>query len=278
MLGDIHRAGRNDRYQALVFGLGLQDWFCSYCGGFMLQSELGVKRKTCSDKCRYRLWKADGIGWKNQHQALPSNGPLPISDLDRQPSPTTNTYQEKLRALLRPIDAGERQLTVRLPSDPFWWQADTKCRDRALLLLGFMCPIPVSSSDLAAIHVSDISRHPVGLEVRLKQWTNQRVSQTRYIIMPTSADSKLCPVTAMSAWQTRLMRTGRTYGPLFVRMNPRGNLPSAGYRSADRGLTGQGIVQIITNASRCAWPDEKHIELNPSTPLPDFLKEIASPI
>lgn len=62
MLGDIRHAGQNDRYQTLVLSLGLQDWFCSYCGAFMLQSELGVKRKTCSDKCRYKLWKADGIG------------------------------------------------------------------------------------------------------------------------------------------------------------------------------------------------------------------------
>jgi len=275
MLGDIHHVGRNDRYQALIFHLGLQDWFCSYCGDFMLQSESGPKRKTCSGKCRQRLWKVNGIGWKNQHLALPAKGTSIDSDLDRQSAQAANIYQEMLRTLLQPIDTGQRQLAPGVPSDPFWWQPDTKCRDRAVLLLGFMCPIPLSSSDLAAIHITDISRRRVGLEVRLTRRGSRRINQeTRYIIVPASADSKLCPSAAMSAWLTRLTRTGRTDGPLFVRMNSRGELPKDHW--TDRELTGEGIAQVITNASRCAWSDERQVRLAPSSFLPDFLKEIAN--
>jgi hypothetical protein len=39
-------------------------------------------------------------------------------------------------------------------------------------------------------------------------------------------------------------------------------------------LSGQNVVQVITNAARCAWSDDRHGELDPSTPLPDFLKRI----
>lgn len=282
MLGDINRAGRSDRYQALVFRLGLQDWFCSYCGAFMLQSELGVKRRTCSDKCRYKLWKAGGTGWKDERQSLSPNSSKSSHDMVQSAS-ARGAYPENLHRLLQPIEAGERHLALGLPSKTYWWQPETKCRDRALMLLGFTCPTPLSSQDLAELDVNDISKNPVGMEVRLYRRTHQnahsyrRTPGTRYVIVPTGLDMRLCPVKAMSAWQTHLSRTGRTYGPLFIRMDSRGHLPARSWPFIpEEGLrlSGQRIAQVITNAARCAWPDASNIELNSSTPLLDYLNEI----
>jgi hypothetical protein len=267
-LADIHRAGSNDRYQALVFRLGLQDWFCSYCGGFMLQSEFGAERRTCSDKCRYRLWKAGGISWKNdQFKDASPNGSQPAPNL-LQAEPTDSTYRERLLALIRPIEAGERLRYWGSPNT-FWCEPETRCRDRALLLLGFMCPIPISSSDLAALDIDDISKHPNGLEVRLYR----RTTRTRYVIISTDIDSRLCPVTSIWAWRTRLVRTGRTSGPLFIRMGSKGQLPEASVR-----LTGQSIANVISNAVYYAREDGsyRYPELKRATLLPGFLKGITT--
>jgi hypothetical protein len=272
MLGDIHRAGQNDRYQALVFRLGLQDWFCSYCGEFMLQSERGVKRKTCSNTCRYKLWESHGIGWKNQHHALPAKVSQHIPDL-RHPSSVESTDQEKLLALLQPIEAGKRRLEDWLPSNTFWWQPETQSRDRALLLLGFMCPISLSSSDLAALDIDDIAQKRSGLEVRLHRRANKGI---RYVTFPTSTDPRLCPVTAISDWRIRLIRTGRTDGPLFMRMDSRGQLPATSVR-----LTGRAIAGVIKNAARCGYFSQRsggrNIKLDVSTPLAEFLNDIFRP-
>lgn len=269
-LGDIHRAGANDRYQAMVLRLGLEDWFCSYCGEFMLQSELGVKRKTCSDRCRYRLYKARGIGWKNQRQSLSSDISTPRSP-SIHPTSVESIHREKLVTLLRPIEAGERRTASRGPSNTFWWQPDTKCRDRAMLLLGFSCPVPLSPSHLARLNIDDVSQHAVGLEVRLFKGNG-----TRYVIVPAGADSKLCPVAALSAWRTRLVRTGRTTGPLFIRMDSRGNLPARQVYS-DTGLSGQNITQVIINAASYGWPSSSYEDLKPSKLLSRFLNEIPNP-
>lgn len=57
LLSGIHRAGRIEHYQALIVSLGLEDWFCAYCGHFMVQPRTGRPRKTCTDKCRLERWK-----------------------------------------------------------------------------------------------------------------------------------------------------------------------------------------------------------------------------
>jgi hypothetical protein len=57
ILSGIRRAGRSEHFQAMIIRLGLQDWFCAYCGEFMIQPGTGRPRKTCSDLCRHRLWR-----------------------------------------------------------------------------------------------------------------------------------------------------------------------------------------------------------------------------
>jgi hypothetical protein len=57
LLGDFRRAGRSEHYQAIIASLGLQDWFCAYCGQFMVQPQTGRPRKTCSDPCRRKRWR-----------------------------------------------------------------------------------------------------------------------------------------------------------------------------------------------------------------------------
>jgi hypothetical protein len=56
-LRGIHRAGRDEHFQAIIIRLGLQDWFCAECMQFMIQPATGRPRKTCSDLCRHRLWR-----------------------------------------------------------------------------------------------------------------------------------------------------------------------------------------------------------------------------
>ena len=55
MLADVHRAGRDEHFQAIIVRLGLEDWFCAYCGKFMAQPVTGRRRRTCSSLCRHRL-------------------------------------------------------------------------------------------------------------------------------------------------------------------------------------------------------------------------------
>lgn len=62
LLGDIRRAGRSEHYQAIIVSLGLQDWFCTYCGQFMAQRRTGRPRKTCSDTCRRAVQQANRLG------------------------------------------------------------------------------------------------------------------------------------------------------------------------------------------------------------------------
>src|SRR5262249_43129740 len=102
-LGDIRHLGRTGHYQALVFRLGLQDWFCSYCGQFIAQSERGAMRKTCSPTCRSRLSRAHGVGWKSQHQDSSSGGSQTGADRAR-PTPDADAQVEKLLELVWTID------------------------------------------------------------------------------------------------------------------------------------------------------------------------------
>jgi hypothetical protein len=79
LFSGIHRAGRNDHFQAMIIHIGLKDWFCSYCGQFMVQPQTGRPRKTCSNLCRHRLWREErrsaGLFLREPHGVAP--GPQP---------------------------------------------------------------------------------------------------------------------------------------------------------------------------------------------------------
>jgi hypothetical protein len=264
MLGNVHRAGNSEHYQALAFRLDLQDWFCSHCGEFMVQSEIGRPRKTCSNSCRGKFFRADGTGWKDQYQP----GSLKKSDTKHSRTtevPNAEVGLDKILELLRPVELADRRQSLRT----FWWEPHTQSRDRALLLLGFMCPIPLSSSDLAMLDVDDVAQKPGCLEVRLYRRAKRA---TRYVTIPAGVDKALCPVEAMSAWRGLLVRSGRTIGPLFVRMGRNGRLPRGTVRVTDRAVT-----KVFTNAAQSA--EFTYIpELRPFMSIPGFLSEISLPI
>ena len=208
----IRRAGKHEHYQALAFRLNLQDWFCSHCGGLMVQQGIGRPRNTCSQTCRRRLYEAGGIGWKDEYRpgaAARSQGPN-----GRATEPKKPQAAQRLQLLMRPIEAGEGHTDWRWPN--------IQVRDRAMLLLGFTCPVDLSPSDLAALDINDIRPTSDGFEVRLFKRA-QRL--TRHVKVPARADLRLCAARAMEAWLHVVTRPGfRASDPLFVWLKPNGQI------------------------------------------------------
>jgi len=233
----------------------------SYCGSFIIQTGMGRPRKTCSNVCRRKLYQAGGSSWKDDYQFRSRRE---FDDLDRRNPANTSPLvaNDAVQAIMRPFRASVHD-SARVESDfIFWWQSDIRFRDRALLLLGLKCPVSLNPRDLASLDVDDIAFRPTGLEVRLHRRSE---NPTRYVIMPPNADKELCVVEAISAWRTRIMRTGRTLGPLFVRLDDRGHLSNV-----DTKLTSVAVASIIENAVMPA--NVKHLpQLTPQTYISEYL-------
>jgi hypothetical protein len=256
-LGDIHRAGQYEHYQALAFRLNLQSWFCAYCGGLMVQRGVGRPRVTCSPGCRQNRFGAGGRSWKDQYE--PGAAALrPGPALQRAKAAPDPSDLLKLRLLMEPIEAG-------FDSTP-WWSANTQSRDRALLLLGFNCPEPLTPPDLAALDVNDVRRVAQGLEVRLFK---RAARPTRYVTVPMGDDPRLCPVRAVSPWRTILVRRGLTAGPLFVRLTDKGELPDRPRRM------GRQAVAKVVNGALDALEAPAAFSFSPWTLFPDFLERLS---
>jgi hypothetical protein len=253
-LGDVRRAGQYEHYEALAFRLNLQHWFCSQCAGLMVQRGIGRPRNTCSDRCRRLLFEAGGVSWKDQYEpdALPTRSRLAKLNgaLDSAGG------RQKLRELMRPIEAGLLETLWREPA--------VQSRDRAMLLLGFSCPIQIAPVDLAALDVADVLQTAHGLEVRLFK---RAARATQYVTVPMSEDFKLCPVNAMASWRSLMLRTGQT-GPLFVRLNKDGMLPLS-----PRRLGGKAIADVV---NRALWYVSKTrtAEISATMTFPDFLERL----
>jgi hypothetical protein len=256
-LGDVRRAGEHEHYQALAFRLNLQDWLCSQCGGLMAQRGIGRPRRTCSSRCRRLLYEAGGVSWKDQHErgtTLPTPG-LTGSRTNR--ALDTAVGREKLRLLMRPIETGLAWTA--------WGEPTVRFRDRAMLLLGFSCPVQLAPSDLAALDVHDIRRTTQGLEVRVFK---RAARATQYVTVPMAADPALCPVQAMAPWRSLMIRNGRTPGPLFARIN------SDGYIAVShRPLGGRAIAEIVNDA---LWQATRTrtVEITASMLFADFLERL----
>lgn len=245
-LGDIRQAGRTEHYQALAFRIGLQDWFCACCGEFIAQPRTGRPRKTCSDYCRHKRWKRQQGDSATGTDTAPGQVQLPLDEA---------ALHRKLHFLVPPIaDYDLRRHPVN------------NDRVRALLLLGFRCPIQLSPSDLATLDVNDVSRTATGLEIMLYRRDARR---RRYIILPADTDPRFCPLTAVFAWRKHLLSSGHTTGPLFIRIS-RGRIPDEPVR-----LTGDAIAKAMTSAARSTYwyygGREGVSELTFSTLLPDYL-------
>jgi hypothetical protein len=259
-LGEVRRAGQSEHYQALVVHLELQDWFCSHCGRFIVQRETGRPRKTCSDRCRRLLYEAGGTGWKEQHQhASSKNSPDTRNEIPAKQDETSR--REKLLRLIKPIE---------LAKGSVWWQPESWNRDRAMILVGFTCPVGLSSADLAMLDVDDVGQTRGGLELRLYRRDNRG---TRYVTLPASDDPVLCPVRAMSGWRRNLIRNGHTTGPLFVRLDRNGQLPHHPVRLSGKALA--AVVASLIDSVNLWGGRAQAPELKPSMLLPDFLNRVS---
>jgi hypothetical protein len=253
-LGDVRRAGRSEHYQALAFRLNLQGWFCSQCAQFMVKAETGRPRKTCSPRCRRLLHNAGGESWKDQYHSNPQ---------------TTRGYRHSHAQVLGNADARHGKLlalTAGLNTGQLWRRnPDVSYRDQALLLVGFTCPLPLSSSDLSALNIDDIALTAQGLELRLYRHARR---STQYVTVPKDKVSALCVVTAMISWKKCLAREYHMNGPLFIWIGKSGRIPRSHVR-----LGSQAIVNIIERARSDAMMTGP--ELNSSLALPYYLDRIS---
>lgn len=78
------------------------------------------------------------------------------------------------------------------------------CRNRALLLLGFLGAF--RRSELVAIKWGDITFVPEGIEIMVPRSKTDQGGEGQVCAIPTSDDAILCPVTALSVWRERAGR------------------------------------------------------------------------
>src|SRR5262249_10326052 len=129
------------------------------------QSERGARRKTCSNLCRLRLFRAGGVGWKNKVGG-PRSPAVPARTSAPSPSTFAAVPDDLLGRLVRTIDEGTKPTYV-VYGTPKWWVPETRLRDRAMLLLGLTCEIGLTPVDIASLDADDVVRTGKGLELRL---------------------------------------------------------------------------------------------------------------
>jgi hypothetical protein len=260
-LSGFRQAGKVEDYYPVIARLGLQSWFCARpgCANPIVQPATGRPRKTCGSKCRHLLSKANGISWKDGYRERPSAGST-MAGAEGDATQDATATRDALIQLMKPINF-PRQRTD-------WISPTIRCRDRALLLLGFTCPAPVTPSDLGALDIHDIGETLKGFEVRLYKRTSRA---TRYITMQSSNDRELCAVQALQSWRQLLARSGRTTGPLFMRLERNGQLPDNSIQLSGRAVT-RVARDALWNGGSIRSPDSP--DFGASTLFSDFLKTL----
>lgn len=92
-------------------------------------------------------------------------------------------------------------------------------RDKALLLLGFTGAF--RRGELVSLNIEDLSFDDSGLLVELRQSKTDQYGEGVVKAIFYSADPKLCPVRTLQRW---INFTGRSSGPLLVRVRKKGKL------------------------------------------------------
>jgi hypothetical protein len=242
-LHDFRRAGRVENYLALAYRLGLQDWFCAQCQRFMVQSERGRRRKTCSGRCRLRRFRGHRPG---------TTAPETRSAWAVDPAAVPD---EMVSRLVAPIDLAQQPVYLD-PRILRWWQPERRLRDRAVVLLGFSCGVALTPADIAALDVDDLIRTTEGVELRLYRGTTR---PTRYVTIPARQE-RICPAAALLDWTRHLADAGHRSGALFPRLDARGK-PIA------TRLTGRAVATIIEAAAAEAFEQAIPTRLGVSTPV-----------
>lgn len=123
-------------------------------------------------------------------------------------------------------------------------------RNAAIILLGF--GIGGRRSELAGLDIGDLGFAERGVQVSVYRKKTRKMDDPVIHYRP---DRTVCPVRAAEAWLATLAASGRTSGPLFVRISRHGQLANTIIRDGepigDSGgrMTGQAIAGVIR---RCA--------------------------
>ena len=127
-------------------------------------------------------------------------------------------------------------------------------RDRALLVLGFV--LGARRSELAALDLADVVETPAGLKVTVR-FSRSVGEEQRIVSVPFGSDPRTCPVRVVRAWRELLAETGRTEGPLFVRVDRHGHLGyvATGRGSADGRLSDRSIANVVRRTAERAGLD-----------------------
>lgn len=152
-----------------------------------------------------------------------------------------------------------RTVSAALPHTP------AGARDRAILTLGFS--IAGRRSEVAALEVSDITSHPGGLKV----WVRDSKTGGRHPAVRPGSHRLTCPIRSWEAW---LAESGISDGPAFRRIDRHGTLNELGMSPAAVGdvvkragsnaglshrITGHSMRAGLATEARRAGHDAKSI-------------------
>lgn len=86
-------------------------------------------------------------------------------------------------------------------------------RDRAMLVLGIM--LCGRRSELTALHISDITEHPDGLDVLIRMSKTDQEAKGEQVWVPAGKEDSTNPVLVVRNWLDALTERGVTEGPLL---------------------------------------------------------------
>lgn len=118
-------------------------------------------------------------------------------------------------------------------------------RDRALLLIGFAGGL--RRSELAALRVEELARHPRGITLSIPRSKTDQEGEGREVEIPLGAHEQTCPVLALENW---LKISGVNQGYVFRRIGRHGNVGPA----LDKDSVGR-IVKKLVRRARLAHPE-----------------------
>jgi hypothetical protein len=255
--GDVHRAGRLEHYLDLAAKAGLQDWFCAYCKRFMMQPAVGRPRITCSENCRKRRQRYGEAppNWAPEDHSIGAQCPPALLASARE--------AEAMRACLLSSIPKLDQARVEGRQRP-----EIAIRDKAIILLGFTCPVQGSSATLSATTRKSVIETRRGLEILFLRG-DRRARQ--YVTVPPDPDATVCPVRAVRAWNNLRQENDYHDNALFTELfTIAGSTVYSG-----KPLDGRGVTEVISAAIRRSglYP---HQQLQVDDLLPTYLKVVSA--
>jgi hypothetical protein len=253
----VCKAGRPEHHLDLAAQLGIQSWFCATCGRFIAQSPGGGRpRITCGNVCRQRRSRA-------RYPDVRPMRPDPATRAGRPPqlvesADEAEATRDNLRKVIRNLDpAADARLTP----------AEAATRNKAIILLGFTCPVQLSPATLTDVHMDNVIVNKKGLEI-IFRWGADQTRQ--YVTMPPDPEPAICPVRAVKEWRALLRQRGLHSELLFEEL-ARDDEKILGTRAERCGGT---AANLIGGAVKDAGllPGSK---LRGPNLLPAYLKEAA---